>query len=164
MDHALIGGYVNAAVFFRSGKTEYMIIFVDGAAHGTQGVVAVGQGIGNRKFLHAGCPGLLDDADIGDVVGHHGVETDLQPLRISGDIMGLQNFICHCVFAGFFRTQRRLVAGDAVYQKDAVVTQFNHENSSRSGPGSCAALLCCAGAVRFPFNITQPHAREKFFS
>ena len=53
--------------------------------------MAVGQGVGDGELPHAGGPGLLDDAHIGDIMAGHGVETDLQPLRIAGDAVGLED-------------------------------------------------------------------------
>ena len=49
----------------------------------------VGQSVGNGEFLHAGCPCLLNDADIGDIVGQHGVKMNFQIVGIAADIVCL---------------------------------------------------------------------------
>ena len=103
-----------------------MVVLVDGAAHGAQAVVTVGQGIGNGEFLHAGGPGLLDDAHIGDVVGHHGVKPDLKSLRIAGYIVALQDTPCHGALPRLLLGNVRLLTGNAVHQIHAVVRQLDH--------------------------------------
>ena len=45
VDNCHVGRNINAAVFMRSGKGKLMVVLVDGAAHRTQRVVAVGQHI-----------------------------------------------------------------------------------------------------------------------
>ena len=64
---------------------------VDGAAHRAQGVVAVGHDIGQREALHAGSPGRLYDAHVGDVVAGHGVELHAQVGHVTAGCWGLQN-------------------------------------------------------------------------
>ena len=68
-----------------------MVVLIDGAAHGAEGVVAVGQGIGDGELPHAGGPGLLNDAHIGNIVAGHRVKANLQSLRIAGAAVGLEN-------------------------------------------------------------------------
>ena len=53
--------------------------------------MAVGQGVGDGEFLHAGRPCLLDNADIGDIVAGHGVEANPELFRVPGGTVGLQN-------------------------------------------------------------------------
>ena len=91
VDDGLVGGDEFAAVFLGGGQAEHVVVLVDGAAHGAQGVVAVGEHIGQRKFGHARGPGGLDDAHVGDVVGGHGVEGDAEPTRSGVHIVGRQN-------------------------------------------------------------------------
>ena len=126
VDHALVGGDVDAAVLLGGGQAEHMVVLVDGAAHGAQAVVTVGQGIGNGEFLHAGGPGLLDDAHIGDVVGHHGVKPDAQLHGIRGLVVGLQDLPGHGPAAGFLPVGGCRLLGDAVYQVHAVVGELDH--------------------------------------
>ena len=80
-----------ASVLFRGGQAKDVVVLVDGATHGTQRVVAVGEHIGQRELLHSGGPGSLNDAHIGDVVGRHSVEADLELVRIAGSVMGLED-------------------------------------------------------------------------
>ena len=68
MDDALVRRNVDAAVLLRGGEAEHVIVLIDRAADGTEAVVAVGERIGNGEFLHAGGTGLLDDADIGNIM------------------------------------------------------------------------------------------------
>ena len=133
-----------------------MVVLVDGAAHGTQAVVAVGEGIGNGELLHAGGPGLLDDAHIGDVVGQHGVKVNLQMIRVAGDIVGLQNVPGHGLSAALVGRDGSGPAGNAVCQKHTVVVERYHISSSckipagagfflaqqySTNPGICKAIL-----------------------
>ena len=57
-----------------------MVVLIDGAAHCAQAVVAVGQGVGHGEAGEAAGTGCLDDADIGDVMGNHGVKGDMQQI------------------------------------------------------------------------------------
>ena len=107
-----------------------MVVLVDGAAHGAQAVVAVGQGVGNGKFLHPRGPGLLDNAHIGDVVGHHGIKAHLQPLCIAAYIVGLQDLPGHGVLPGPDRRDLHLLGYMAVFQKNALVKTLDHMVSS----------------------------------
>ena len=66
---------------------------VDGAADSAQAVVAVCQHIGKRKRLHTASTGRLNDADIGDIVRGHGIETDAKLLWIARAVMRLQNVV-----------------------------------------------------------------------
>ena len=91
VDDGLVGGDELAAVFPGGREAEDVVILVDGAAHGAQGVVAVGEHIGQGEGLHARGPGSLDDTHIGDVMGGHGVEFQGQPLQAGGGVVGLQN-------------------------------------------------------------------------
>ena len=93
VDDRLMGGDELAAVLLRRGQAEHMVVLVDGAAHGAQAVVAVGQHIGQGKLLQAAGPGGLDDAHIGDVMGGHGVELDLQPVHVLGGVVAFQDAV-----------------------------------------------------------------------
>ena len=107
-----------------------MVVLVDGAAHGTQAVVAVGEGIGNGELLHAGGPGLLDDAHIGDVVGHHGIEADLQLHGVGGCVMGLQDPPGHGVLPRLPRRDGGGVAELSVVQENTCIKALDHSLSS----------------------------------
>ena len=118
------------AVALRRGQTEHMVVLVDRAADGAQGIVAVGQHIGQRKFLQAGSAGGLDDTHIGDVVGGHGVEFQLQPVHGAGGVVGVQNVIGDRFFAA--GSDLRFAGGEQTAA--AVVHRFvinlDHGNSS----------------------------------
>ena len=84
-----VRGHIDAAVLLRRRKAEHVVILVDGAADRAQGIVTVGQHIGERELLHPGCSRRLDDADKGNIVGRHGVEPDPQVVHVIGSIVGL---------------------------------------------------------------------------
>ena len=50
VDDRLMRGHIDAAVFLRAGQAKHVVIFVDGAAHRAQGIVAVGEHVGDREF------------------------------------------------------------------------------------------------------------------
>ena len=77
MDHRDMRGHEDAAVLLRGRKAEDVVVLVDGAAHGAQRVVAVGEHVGQGEFRHARCARGLDDADERDVVAGHRIEADL---------------------------------------------------------------------------------------
>ena len=64
-----------------------MVVLVDGTADRTQRVVAVGQDIRDREFLHAGCFGCLDNADKRDVMRSHGVKLNFQLVHVAGGVV-----------------------------------------------------------------------------
>ena len=78
-----------------------MVVLVDGAAHRAQGVVAVGEHIGQRKFCQSGGPGSLDDAHIRNVVGGHGVKPDGQTVHGIQRVVGFEDAIGHGALPGF---------------------------------------------------------------
>ena len=152
VDDGLVGGDIDAAVLFRGGEAEDMVVLIDGAAHGAQAVVAVGQGVGDGELLHPGGPGLLDDAHIGDVVGHHSVKADLQARRIAGGVVGLENGPGHGALPPLLRRDRAGGSGDAARQEHAAVVKCNH---IRRPP------VCHGGAVFLPPNIPYHRPDEK---
>ena len=95
MNHGDVGGNVDSAVLLGSGEAEHVVVLIDGAAHRAQGVVAVGQNVGERELLHPGRLGGLHDANKGDVVAGHGVEFDLQILHVAGCVVLLHNGVSH---------------------------------------------------------------------
>ena len=132
---------VNAAVFFRRGEAEHVVILVDGAAHGAQAVVTVGEGVWNGELLHPGGPSLLNNAYIRDVVGHHGVKADLQMLRIAGGIVRLENRPGHGLLAPLLWREGGGGIGRAVCEKHAGIMQFDHGGTSCTR-GTSAFLTC----------------------
>ena len=107
-----------------------MVILVDGAAHGAEGVVTVGHGIGDGEFLQPGSLGRLDDADKGDVVGNERVELDAHLLGIVAHIVSAQDGIGDGLFPGLVGGCHALglirVDDLAVYQIRAFFDDFYH--------------------------------------
>ena len=92
---------IDAAVLVRGGQGKLVVVLIDSAAHGAEAVVAVRHDIGQRKFLHAGGAGRLDDADIGNVVAGHRVEFHAQILHGIACVMGFQDAVGDGALAGF---------------------------------------------------------------
>ena len=95
VDDGLVGGDVVAAVLHGGRQAENVVVLVDGAAHGAQAVVTVGQHVGHRELLQAAGLGGLDDAHIGDVVGDEAVKVQVKlallrpPRRVAAeDLVG----------------------------------------------------------------------------
>ena len=117
-----------------------MVVLVNGAAYGAQGVVAVGEHIGQGELLHAGGPGGLDDAHIGDVVAGHGVKLQGELLHVIHGVMGLQDGVGHGALLGLiFGRNAAQAAGEllmvsliyhslAMEQVHAVFGQLDHKN------------------------------------
>ncbi len=55
--------------------------------------MAAGQHIWKRKLLHAGCSCCLNDANIGNIMGRHGIKPKLELIHGSVGIMCLHNAI-----------------------------------------------------------------------
>ena len=124
----------DAAVLLGRGKAKDMVVLVDGAAHGAQRVVAVGEHVGQRELLHARGARRLDDADKGDVVARHGVEANLERLGVAGRIVCLEDRIRDGAALGILGRLRNTALGSlglrhnlaAVTQVDAVLVQLDH--------------------------------------
>ena len=127
VDDTLVGGDVDAAVLPGGGEAEDVVVLVDGAAYGAQGVVAVGQGVGHGELPHPGGPGLLNDANIGDVVAGHGVEADLELFRIAGDAVGLEDLPGQGPLPSLLRGDGGGGVESASRQEDAGVVESEHE-------------------------------------
>ena len=102
VDDGHVGGHIDAAVLMGRAEGEHVVVLVDGAAHGAQAVVAVSQHIGHGEFLHAGCPGRLDDAHVGDIVAGQAVKAHLQAIHIAALVMGLQDAVGDGALLGAF--------------------------------------------------------------
>ena len=98
MDHRLIGGDIVAAVLDGGGQAEYMVVLVDGAAHGAQAIVAVGQHIGYGELRHAAGLGGLDHAHIGNVVGDEAVKCQVQQAVPPRGIVAAEDLVGHGLF------------------------------------------------------------------
>ena len=92
--------HIHTAVLARGGQGEHVVVLVDGAAHGAQAVVAVGQHIGHGKTRHPAGAGSLDDAHIGDIMAGQAVKAQAQLLHVAAVIMGLQNAVGHRALRG----------------------------------------------------------------
>ena len=130
----LVGRDKLAAVLLGGAETEHVVIFVDGAAHGTEAVVAVGQHIGQGKLGETRGPGRLNDAHIGDVVGSHGVEFDFEEVHGPGGVVLGQNAIGHGAGLAGIGTQTGGDAGLfgqelAIAVEMAAVVDGNHWNA-----------------------------------
>ena len=134
VDDRNMGRNEDAAVLLSSGKAKDVVVLVDGAAHGAQRVMAVGEHVGQRELLHARGTRRLDDADKGDVVARHGVEADLERLGISGRIVCLEDRIRDGATLGILGRLRNTALGSlgrrhnlaAAAQVDAVLVQLDH--------------------------------------
>ncbi|MPM58035.1 hypothetical protein SDC9_104864 [bioreactor metagenome] len=155
VNDALVGGDVDAAVFLRGRKAEGVVVPVDGAAHGAQAVVAVGQGVGQGEFPHPGGPGLLENAHVGDVVGNHRVKAEPQLVFVAGSVVALQDGPGQSAPAPFLRGDGRGFAGNAFGQKYAGGVQRNHEKSLPDPPFLQRAFL------NLCFNVAQNSSYEK---
>ena len=102
VDDSQMRGHKDAAVLFGSRQAEAVVILVDGAAHGAQAVVAVGEHIRDGELFQAGRAGRLDDAHKGDVMAGHGVKLDLQVFGIAAGVVSLQNAVGHGTGLGVF--------------------------------------------------------------
>ena len=111
-----------------------MVVLVDGAAHGAQRVMAVGEHVGQRELLHARGARRLDDADKGDVVARHGIEANLERLGVAGRVVCLKDRIRDGATLGILGRLRNTALGSlgrrhnlaAAAQVDAVLVQLNH--------------------------------------
>ena len=123
MDDGLVGGDELAAVLFGGGQSKDVVVLVDGAAHSAQGIVAVGEHVGQGELLHAGGSGGLDDTHVGDVVGGHGVEADGQAVRVAGGVVGGENGVGHSALPALLGR-----GGDklAILPADGVAIDCNH--------------------------------------
>ncbi len=125
VDDGLVGGDVVTAVLHGGGQAEHVVVLVDGAAHGAQAVVAVGQHVGHREFRHAAGLSGLDDAHVGDVVGDETVKGQVQQAVPRRLVVAAEDLVGHgpvtqgrCGSLGGRR--------HPVLQGDAAVVQLDH--------------------------------------
>ena len=138
MDNADVRRNIDAAVLLSSREAKHVVIFVDRAADRAQGVVAVGQNIGQQELFHSGSSCCLDDSYESDVMGCHRVEPDAKVVHVIGYIVCLHDRICDrsffglcriSLFAGHLLYPGSLCLGDdfiAINQIYTAVIQFNH--------------------------------------
>ena len=138
VDDGHVRGNEDPAVLLRGSESEHVVILIDGAAHRVQGIVAAGQGVGDREGGHARSSRRLDDADVGNVVGGQLVELDLQMIHVIALVVGLQDSVGDGALLRFF-----LISGlsgklldlccflfrndlASVYEVDAAVIKIDH--------------------------------------
>ena len=154
VDDGLVCRHIDAAVLFRRGKAESMVILIDGAAHRAEAVVAVRQRVGDGKFLQPGSSRCLDDTHIGDVVGDQRIKGEMQVLLICSPVVSFQNFVSDIIRE---RAVLRLVGkGDrnTSFQHDGGGIAFNHCHLSHLPAGSVSqsdVVLRCAHGQTWPF-------------
>ena len=93
MNHGLMGRHIDPAVLLCTAESKHMVVFVDGASHGAERIVAVGQYIGHGKSLQPRSPGRLYDPHKGNIMTGELIEPDFQLVHISGGIVALQNAV-----------------------------------------------------------------------
>ena len=89
VDNCHVRGHEDAAVLFGSRQAEQVVVLIDGAAHGAQAVVAVGEHIGHGELFQTGSAGCLNDAHKGDIMAGHSVEFQLEILAVAALVVGL---------------------------------------------------------------------------
>ncbi len=131
MDDCLVRRYIDAAVFLGSSQTVHVVIFINSAAYGTQGVVTVGQHIGHGETGQSGSPGRLDDAHEGDVMRGQLVKADAQCLAALRRIVLFQDLPCHGVVSGFLSGSMHTCGGQClrrvlIIRQESAVFQVIH--------------------------------------
>ena len=141
MDNRLIGRHIDAAILLCGGKSEHVVVFIDGASHGAERVVAVGHGVGDGEFLEPAGACRLDDSDVGDVVRDHCVEEYPHlpsfglalpfAAGIPRGLMTTQDAVSDGVLPGLVGRYLRLVGEcPAVKQISSVIDKFYHDISN----------------------------------
>ena len=93
VDNGHVRGYVDAAVVLCGGETKEVVVLVDGAADGAQGVMAGGEHVGHGELLKTARLGGLDNAHVGDVMAGEAVEGDLEARLVPGGVVGLHDAV-----------------------------------------------------------------------
>ena len=132
VDDRLVGGHIVAAVFYRGGQTEGVVVGVDGAAHGAQAVVAVGEHIGHRELRQTAGLGGLDHAHIGDIVGDETVERQVQQAVAAAGVVGAEDAAGHGLLPGCRHGGCGLTDGTAG-PEDGKIVQLDHRIAPLSG-------------------------------
>ena len=125
VDDGEVGGDEFAAVFFRGGKSEYVVILVDGSADRAQAVMTVGHGVTEREFLEPGRTRGLDDADVRDVVRGESVKGDVHSRSVLRAVVRTEDLIGHRVLARFVLGHGIGLAYLSVYKIYAFGLQFD---------------------------------------
>jgi hypothetical protein len=136
MDHCLVGGHIDPAVFLRAGQAKYMVVLIDGPSHGTETIMAIRQNIGHREFFKSGCPGCLQDTYKCNVMGCQFIKFNLQIFHITGGIVGGKDAIRHRPLRRFFF--RYFNTGFILYRGRRIGCIWNQ---LRSIDQICAAII-----------------------
>ena len=132
VDDRLVGGHIVAAVFYRGGQTEGMVVGIDGAAHGAQAVVAVGEHIGHGEFRQPAGLGGLNHAHIGDIMGDETVERQVQQAVAAAGVVGAEDAAGHGLLPGCRHGGCGLTDG-AAGPEDGKIVQLDHRIAPLSG-------------------------------
>ena len=124
VDHRLIGGDAVSAVLHGGRQAEGVVVLVDGAAHGAETVVAVGENVRHRELPQAAGLGGLDDTHIGDVVGDEAVEGQVKLALPRPPVVTAEDLIGHGLIPAAADGGDRY--GYAALQHDAAAVQLDH--------------------------------------
>ena len=101
-----------------------MVVLVDGAAHGAETVVTVGENVRHREIPQAAGLGGLNDAHIGDVVGDETIEGQVKLPLPRPPVVTAEDLIGHGLIPA------AAGGGDgygyAALQHDAAAVQLDH--------------------------------------
>ena len=130
MDDGDVRGHIVAAVLLCGGEPEHVVVLVDGAAHRAQGIMAIGERVGNGEFFKPARLRRLDNAHVCDIVRGDRIETDAEVLLVAR-VVRLQNGIGEGVFDRrllLIRSKERLrLFDDAPFRViDALFDEFDH--------------------------------------
>ena len=126
------------AVFFSSRQAKHVVIFIDRSADCIQGIMAAGENIGHREFIHAGGSCCLNNADISDIMGCQRVKFYAKLVHRVVLIVGLQDPIGNRSLLSLLRTDclscellhfGSLGLGNdlrSVYKIDSAIIKFYH--------------------------------------
>ena len=132
VDDRLVGGHIVAAVFYRRRQAEGMVVGVDGAAHGAQAVVTVGEHIGHRELRQTAGLGGLDHAHIGNIMGDETVERQVQQAVAAAGVVGAEDAAGHGLLPGCRHGGCGLTDG-AAGPEDGKIVQLDHRIAPLSG-------------------------------
>ena len=149
MNDCLMRRHIDTAVFFRTGQSKHVIIFVNSTAHCTERIMTVGQHIRNGESFQTGSSRRLDNTHKCDIVRCELIKLNLQFFHIIGSIVLLQNTISNGILFSFFTGYRKVSRClfhklISIHQKYALVMQFNHNN-----PPFCNHCLACCISKSF---------------
>ena len=128
VDNCLVCRHIDTSVLLSGGKTEDVVILIDGTAYSAERVVTVGHCVRERELVQSAGACCLDDTYVGNVVGNHGIEADAHFLALAAvHVVSAEDAVGNGVFTG-------LVGGEvclfgyvlAVKKVNTVGNQFYH--------------------------------------